>query len=144
MFGLAPKAPPPAPKPVMSSGMNGYAPSMSGQMQGYGMGGPPPMQQQPWGAGGMGGPTPMQQPNPFSNALVPSATQSNPYALGPAPHGRAGGANPFNMMGQPQPVAGPAPWGAPAPPVSMAPQQQPQPASPWGAPPRLVLVFFCF
>lgn len=140
-FDLTPKmTPAPAPpKPVMSgTSMNGQQqqqysnsmpmsapmggpPSMGAPM----MGGPPPpyQQQQQWGPGPIApSMPPQQQPNPFSAALVPSAMQSNPYALGPP---AVADANPFHTMTAQPPQPGHNPW-----------DMSPAPASPWGPPPR--------
>lgn len=139
-FDFAPKT---NMKPVMNNSMNGQlqfnnnsnpympmggaAPPMSGAPPPFPMGNQQqyqPQQQQPWGVGPSMVP-PSQQPNPFTNALVPSATPSNPYALGPPNVDPFSGANKMSISAQPlQP--GPNPW-------DMSPNS-PAPA-PWGPPP---------
>lgn len=139
-FDLTPKMTPATapPKPVMNSGtsMNGQQQYSNSMPMGAPMGGPPSMgapmmggppppyqqQQQQWGGGPMApSMPPQQQPNPFSAALVPSAMQSNPYALGPP---AVADANPFHTMTAQPPQPGHNPW-----------DMSPAPASPWGPPP---------
>jgi hypothetical protein len=151
-FDLAPKQPEQK-KPVMNIMGNGPPPDQNGSQQqgqagggGYGgYGGPPqgggfgqPPQQQ-WGQ-------PSQQQPPqmgggqFNNALVPSAQQSNPYALGGIQQSdmqQQGGYGGMNMGGPPPPSngmqQGPGAFGAPP---SQQQQQQQAPGAFGGPPPQ--------
>ena len=122
-----------APSPMNS--MNGSMPPMQQWTGGPGIQQQPSQQQQ------------QQQPSPFGSigsvgpgALVPSITQSNPYALGPAPGpGAMASPSPFGAPLQQQPTQqNPMaldPFGSPAPtqPPQQQLQQQPQ------APPNPVM-----
>ena len=144
----------------MQGGMNsgvGYAMGMNPPMMGGGMYGAPPQQQPPAMGNTMNQPPAMntmnqpplntmnqqQQPRMGGGAMVPSATQSNPYMMSPPPaqqqqfntYGAPPPAGPGDAFGAPPP--GPDTFGAPPPGPDTFGAPPPGPDA-FGAPPAPV------
>lgn len=128
-------------KPIMNAGMVMSPPQPQQQMGMYGGGmygqqqQVAPMQQTNMMApsnsvnmGGFMGNSMNGAPNAMAGALVPSAQQSNPYALGPPAAPPVAAASPFangNGGAPPPPTQNYSPFGAPSPQIQQQPQQQP-------------------